>query len=130
MAIEVRQHAGPEALVLGLVRLRLGEESIHRGQCLGVLVVAVLDHRQVVHGVEVAVVVQPVGGERLGVRLHAHLDALETSGASARVQRLYQLICDPKWDVLFDREDANGAMDWFNPDVVDIVRVGDRKDVY
>jgi general secretion pathway protein K len=34
----------------------------------------------------------------------------DASGAllAPRVQALYQLVCDPRWDVLFDREDANG----------------------
>jgi general secretion pathway protein K len=40
-----------------------------------------------------------------------------TSGTLApQVQALYQLVCDPRWDRLFDREDANGArvnrQDW------------------
>jgi general secretion pathway protein K len=35
---------------------------------------------------------------------------LDTSGEllASQVQALYQLVCDPKWDALFDREDENG----------------------
>ncbi len=45
-------------------------------------------------------------------KVNAQLDALtgvgNTNAAGAQVQALYQLICDARWDALFDREDENG----------------------
>jgi general secretion pathway protein K len=45
-----------------------------------------------------------------GRKVNAQLDAREISGpARMQVQGLYQLVCDPRWDPLFEREDANGT---------------------
>ena len=45
-----------------------------------------------------------------GRKVNAQLDAREISGpARMQVMGLYQLVCDPRWDRLFDREDANGV---------------------
>jgi general secretion pathway protein K len=45
-----------------------------------------------------------------GRKVNAQLDAREISGpARMQVMGLYQLVCDPRWDRLFDREDANGT---------------------
>lgn len=45
-----------------------------------------------------------------GRKLNVQLDSLPTSGLlAAQVQAIYQLICDPRWDALFDRDDANGV---------------------
>jgi general secretion pathway protein K len=43
-------------------------------------------------------------------KVNFQLDTLGDSGAivAAQVQAIWQLVCDPKWDPLFDREDANG----------------------
>lgn len=61
-------------------------------------------------------------------KVNAQLDALGTSGRlGPQVVGLWQLICDPRWDLLFDREDANGQRvsrqdllihlrDWADPD--------------
>ncbi len=44
-----------------------------------------------------------------GTKVNFQLDALPNSPLlAAQVQSIYQLICDAKWDALFDREDANG----------------------
>ncbi len=43
-------------------------------------------------------------------KVSAHLDAIGTSGfVGAQVQSFFQLICDPRWDALFDREGQNGV---------------------
>jgi general secretion pathway protein K len=51
-----------------------------------------------------------------GRKTSAQLDGLETGTLGAQVLALYQLVCDPRWDRLFDREDANGnrvnRQDW------------------
>ncbi|WP_242355903.1 type II secretion system protein GspK [Anaeromyxobacter sp. SG64] len=45
-----------------------------------------------------------------GRKVNAQLDAREISGpARMQVQGLYQLICDPRFDRIFEREDANGV---------------------
>lgn len=46
-----------------------------------------------------------------GTKVNVQLEALAQTGTllGAQVQALYQLICDPRWDVLFDREDENGV---------------------
>lgn len=45
-----------------------------------------------------------------GTKVNVQLDALHTSPLlGAQVQALYQLICDSRWDALFDREDENGV---------------------
>jgi general secretion pathway protein K len=49
-----------------------------------------------------------------GRKVNADLEAAGGEGggaattAAARVQAMYQLICAPEWDALFDREDAHG----------------------
>jgi general secretion pathway protein K len=44
-----------------------------------------------------------------GSKVNAQLDALDMSGRlGPQVVGLWQLVCDPRWDLLFDREDANG----------------------
>lgn len=44
-----------------------------------------------------------------GRKVSMNLDAEATSGRlSAQVQAVWQLICDPRWDALFDHEDENG----------------------
>jgi general secretion pathway protein K len=44
-----------------------------------------------------------------GAKVNAQLDALVTSGRlGPQVLALHQLVCDPRWDPLFDREDAHG----------------------
>ncbi len=66
-----------------------------------------------------------------GRKINFQLEALGDSSASlvAQVQAIWQLICDPKWDPLFDREDANGLRvsrtdllvylrDWVDTDAV------------
>jgi general secretion pathway protein K len=43
--------------------------------------------------------------------VNVQLEALGTANSAllgAQVRALYQLVCDPRWDALFDREDANG----------------------
>jgi general secretion pathway protein K len=58
-------------------------------------------------------------------KVNVQLDALRGTIA-AQVQALYQLVCDPRWDALFDRDDANGIRvsrqdllvylrDWIDP---------------
>ncbi len=43
-------------------------------------------------------------------KVNAQLDAQPTTGGlAAVVQSLYQLTCDPRWDALFEREDARGV---------------------
>ena len=63
---------------------------------------------------------------------------LDTSGTllAAQVRALYQLVCDPRWDALFDRDDANGMRvsrqdllvylrDWVDPlDVASALAAG------
>lgn len=56
---------------------------------------------------------QPGGFEAVvddeGRKVNVQLDALGTNPIlAAQVQSLWQLICDPRWDALFDREDENG----------------------
>jgi general secretion pathway protein K len=43
-----------------------------------------------------------------GRKVNAQLDASVTGALPGNVQALYQLVCDPRWDALFDRDDANG----------------------
>ncbi len=43
-----------------------------------------------------------------GTKVNFQLEASSSGLLAAQVQAVYQLICDPKWDALFDREDANG----------------------
>jgi general secretion pathway protein K len=44
-----------------------------------------------------------------GAKVNAQFDAWVTSGRlGPQVLALYQLVCDPRWDPLFDREDAHG----------------------
>jgi general secretion pathway protein K len=46
-------------------------------------------------------------------KINVQFDGLKEGAAGAilatRVQAVYQLICDPQWDPLFEREDANGV---------------------
>jgi general secretion pathway protein K len=60
-------------------------------------------------------------------KVNAQLDARPSGGLGPQVIGLWQLVCDPRWDVLFDREDANGQRvsrhdllmhlrDWVDPD--------------
>lgn len=64
-----------------------------------------------------------------GRKVNAQLDWASQSTGTARMQvlALYQLVCDPRWDPLFEREDANGTRtsrqdllmhlhDWVDPD--------------
>jgi general secretion pathway protein K len=44
-----------------------------------------------------------------GSKVNAQLDALGTGWLGPQVVGLWQLVCDPRFDVLFDRDDANGA---------------------
>jgi general secretion pathway protein K len=64
-----------------------------------------------------------------GQKVNAQLEGTDTGQLPAQVQAFWQLICDPKWDPLFDREDANGVRtsradllvnlrDWVDPDSV------------
>jgi general secretion pathway protein K len=41
-------------------------------------------------------------------KVNANLEGQETGLLPAQVQAFWQLVCDPRWDALFDREDANG----------------------
>jgi general secretion pathway protein K len=43
-----------------------------------------------------------------GRKVNVQLEALGTGSLGAQVQGLYQLVCDPRWDSLFDREDEHG----------------------
>ncbi len=43
-----------------------------------------------------------------GRKVNAQLEAGVTGTLPGDVQALYQLVCDPRWDALFDRDDANG----------------------
>lgn len=44
-----------------------------------------------------------------GRKVNVNLEALGTTVLlRSQVQALYQLVCDPRWDALFDREDENG----------------------
>jgi general secretion pathway protein K len=63
-----------------------------------------------------------------GAKINLQLDALGTNVLlGAQLQAIWQLVCDPRWDPLFDREDANGLRvtrpdllvylrDWVDPD--------------
>jgi general secretion pathway protein K len=67
-----------------------------------------------------------------GRKVNVQLDALGISNAgllAAQVQAFWQLVCDPRWDAIFDREDENGQRysrqdvivylkDWVDPDEV------------
>ena len=67
-----------------------------------------------------------------GRKVNVQLDALGISNAgllAAQVQAFWQLVCEPRWDALFDREDENGqrhsrqevivyVKDWVDPDEV------------
>jgi general secretion pathway protein K len=44
-----------------------------------------------------------------GRKANAQLDALATGPLAPEVQSIYQLVCDPRWDMLFSRDDANGV---------------------
>jgi general secretion pathway protein K len=46
-----------------------------------------------------------------GRKVNAQLEALEKTSKilGPQVQGLYQLVCEPRWDPLFDREDARGV---------------------
>jgi general secretion pathway protein K len=47
-----------------------------------------------------------------GLKVNAQLDALAKTGDRklwAQVGALYRLVCDPRWDALFEREDARGV---------------------
>lgn len=45
-----------------------------------------------------------------GRKVNVQFDSLSTSGLlEAQVKALYQLVCDPRWDALFDRDDENGV---------------------
>lgn len=43
-----------------------------------------------------------------GRKVNAQLEGTGTGTLPFSVQAFYQLVCDPRWDPLFDREDANG----------------------
>ncbi len=43
-----------------------------------------------------------------GRKVNAQLEASSAPLLAAQAQALYQLICEPRWDPLFDREDAHG----------------------
>ena len=44
-----------------------------------------------------------------GTKVNVQLDSSFMSGLlAAQAQALWQLVCDPRWDALFDREDAHG----------------------
>jgi len=62
-----------------------------------------------------------------GTKMNVQLDGLGTGLLGAQVQALYQLVCESRWDALFDREDENGLRvsrpdllvylrDWVDPD--------------
>ncbi len=62
-----------------------------------------------------------------GRKVNIQLEALGTGLLGSQVQALFQLICDPRWDALFDRDDENGVrvsrqdllvhlVDWVDPD--------------
>jgi general secretion pathway protein K len=65
-----------------------------------------------------------------GTKVNVQLDSSYTGGLlGAQVVSLWQLICDPRWDALFDVEDENGQRysrtdllvnlkDWVDPDPV------------
>jgi len=45
-----------------------------------------------------------------GLKVNVQLDAqLRTGNLGPQVQAIYQLICEPRWDALFDRDDENGV---------------------
>jgi general secretion pathway protein K len=51
---------------------------------------------------------EAVAGDE-GRKVNVQLDSAFTGGLlAAQVQALWQLICDPRWDALFDHEDENG----------------------
>lgn len=82
VAAKVGKDPRTEGRMLRVFRLGLSREAIHRGQRVGIFLVAVLDHRQVVHDVEVAVVVQPVGIDRL-LEIISRLEARSSRSAAA-----------------------------------------------
>ncbi len=41
-------------------------------------------------------------------KVNMQLEGTDQGLLPAQVQGVYQLVCDPRWDFLFDREDANG----------------------
>lgn len=51
-----------------------------------------------------------------GKKVSVQLETRATAGLAPQVQALYQVVCDPRWDRLFDREDENGVrvtrQDW------------------
>jgi general secretion pathway protein K len=64
-----------------------------------------------------------------GRKVNAQLEGQSTGTLSAQVAGLWQLVCDPKWDPLFDREDESGQRysradllinlyDWVDEDAV------------
>ncbi len=64
-----------------------------------------------------------------GRKVNAQLEGQDTGMLPAQVLGLWQLVCDAKWDPLFDKEDANGQRvsradlllnlrDWVDDDVV------------
>jgi general secretion pathway protein K len=44
-----------------------------------------------------------------GRKVNVQFDAGGTGALAAQVQALFQLVCDPRWDALFDRDDASGV---------------------
>jgi general secretion pathway protein K len=64
-----------------------------------------------------------------GTKINFQIDALgQNALLGVQVQAIWQLVCDPRWDPLFDREDANGLRvprqdlliylrDWVDDDV-------------
>ncbi len=64
-----------------------------------------------------------------GRKVNANLDSLGTGLLGPHVQALFQLVCDPRWDAVFEREDENGLRvsrqdlllymkDWVDEDTV------------
>ncbi len=88
----IGQDARAEGLVFGLVGLGFGKEAIHGCQRFGVFVVAVLDHRQVVHGVEVAVVVEAVGIDGLAEVVGGLALVVEVGGGIASQRERERLL--------------------------------------
>jgi general secretion pathway protein K len=48
-------------------------------------------------------------GRKVNAQLDISVQMSAAASAAAQVQALYQVICDPKWDPLFEREDASGV---------------------
>jgi general secretion pathway protein K len=48
-------------------------------------------------------------GRKVNAQLDISVKMSAAASAAAQVQALYQVICDPRWDPLFEREDANGV---------------------